>query len=204
MTTPILTRGTHFEDARAGRVFSQSATPLGLALPIYTATAIVGGLPIWNQPGSRMDIEVVRVDLAYGSGTSDFGAVGLMAGPLGSIATASGCSAFAATNPVNANLGRQGGSRAVSSNAGTVTVTAGVATPPVPGVAGAGWIRSLMSMNLEAVSGTAHGLIVASYDFHGSLVVPEGWLIYLASTKASVALFASCIIWKEIDKAAGS
>ncbi|KKM85183.1 hypothetical protein LCGC14_1291540, partial [marine sediment metagenome] len=31
--------GKHYEDCLAGRVFSQTPTPLGLAIPIYTATA---------------------------------------------------------------------------------------------------------------------------------------------------------------------
>lgn len=202
MATPFLSRGVHFEDARAGRVFSQSATPLGLAIPIYTATAIAGGMPIWNPPNSGHDIELISVDLSRGSGTADFGAVGVMAGQLNGIATASGCSAFAATNPVNARLDRQGGSVCISSNAGTVTVTAGVATAPVAGVVGAGWIRSLASINLEADTGTAHGVQIARYGFDGTLIVPPGWLVYLAATKASVALYASTVIWKEIKNAA--
>lgn len=196
--TPTFFRGKHFEDARAGRVYSQAATPLGLAIPIYTATAIAGGMPIWNPPGSGMDVELCRVDINYGSGTADYGSLGLMAGQLNSIATASGCSAFAATTPMNGYLGKQGGSRAMSSNTGTVTVTAGVATPPVAGVPGAGWLRSLASMNLEAQTGTAHGNLIVTYDFDGTLVIPPGWLVYLAATKATTALFASCVVWAEL------
>ena len=191
-------RGSYFDDVREGNVFSQSATPLGLAIPIYTATAIAGGMPIWNPPNSGVDVELIRVDLAYGSGTAEYASIGVMMGYVQAISTASGLSAFAATSAVNAYTARQGGSRVSSSNAGTVTVTAGVATAPVLGVTGAGWIRTLASINLEAQTGTAHGTIVASYSFSGTLVVAPGTLVYLAAGRASTALYASCVIWREV------
>lgn len=190
--------GRHFDATREGQVFSQAATPLGLAIPIYTATAIAGGMPLWNPPHSGVDVELISVTLGYGSGTSAYGTVGIMAGFVGSIATASGLSAMAATTPVNGYLNRMSGSKVVSSNAGTVTVTAGVATPPVQGVTGAGWIRTVASINLEAQTGTAHGALVPHFNLDGTLVVPPGVLIYLAATLASVALYASCIVWREV------
>lgn len=188
----------HFTDTWAGRVFSQSATPLGLAIPIYTATAIAGAMPLWNQPGSGVNIELIQVDIDYGSGTSAYGAIGLMAGPLQSIGTATGCSAFAATPPVNGFLLNGAGSKTTSSNAGTVTVTAGTAGPPVSGVPGAGWVRSIADMNLEAQTGTAQGTGIHSYFFNGTVLIPQGVLVYLAATLASAALFASTIVWKEV------
>lgn len=189
----------HYSDTLAGRVFSQSATPLGLAIPIYTATSIAGGMPIWNPPGSGVNVELISVDINRASGTADFGAVGLMAGSVNSIATASGMSAIAATVPVCGYIFGPG-SKVVSSNAGTVTVTAGVATAPVAGVAGAGWVRSLAAINLEADTGTAHTTSVSIYDFNGTVIVPPGVLVYLACTKASVALYATCVVWKEIPR----
>lgn len=190
--------GQHFSDTYAGRVFSQAATPLGLAIPIYTATAIAGGMPIWNPPGSNVNVELISVDVDYGSGTAAFASVGLMAGPLQSIATASGCSAFANTTPANGMLLGGNASKCSSSNAGAVTVTAGVATAPSLGTVGAGWVRSLASINLEAATGTAHGTGIQRYDFQGTVIVPPGVLVYLAATLASVALYASTIVWKEI------
>lgn len=195
---PVFGRGKHFDDCRAGRVYFQAATPLGLAIPIYTATAIAGGMPLWNPPGSGVDLELLRVDIGFGSGTSDFGSIGLMAGSVNGIGTASGMSAIAATTPQNGYLSKGGGAKAISSNAGTVTVTAGVATVPVAGVPGAGWVRTLFDINLEASTATPLGVGLHSYDFDGTLVVPSGWLVYLAATKATVALFASCIVWKEV------
>jgi hypothetical protein len=191
--------GLHYDDVIMGRVFSQAATPLGLAIPIYTATAIAGGMPIWNPPGSLVNVELIRIDLGYGSGTADYGSVGLMVGELESIGTATGCSAFAQTTAVNAlGMLATGGSKVRSSNAGTVTVTAGTATAAVPGIPGAGWARTIASINLEAQTGTAHGTTVASYDFGGTVVLTPGTLAYVACTKASVALYATCIVWKEM------
>lgn len=193
-----LLHGKHYIDALRGRLFSQATTPLGLALPIYTATAATGGsLPILNQAGSNVLVELVSVDCNRASGTADFGAIGLMAGFCSGIGTATGCSAFAAVPPMNGQLGLAGGSKVISSNAGTVTVTAGVATAPVNGVVGAGWIRSLFSFNLEADTGTAHANFPCHYDFDGSVIVPPGMIVYLAATKASVALMASTLVWKE-------
>lgn len=179
----------YFDDCRDGLVFSQSCTPLGLAIPIYTATAIAGGMPIWNKPDSRVDVELIRVDLAYGSGTADYGSVGLMARKLQSIATGSLMTALADTTPFNGSLFRGTASAVLSSNAGACTVTAGAAGD---------WVRTLAAINLEAQTGTAHGTVVASYDFGGTLVVPPGTLVYLAASKASVALYASTIIWREV------
>ncbi len=190
--------GLHYSDTLLGRVFSQAATPAGLALPIYTATAIVGGMPIWNPPGSNRNVELLIAEFEWVSGTAGIGSVGLMAGQLNSIATASGCSAFAATTPANGLLLGGNASKVQSSNAGTVTVTAGVATAPVGGVPGAGWVRSLASINLENSTTTPEPSTSIAYDFKGTVIVPPGVLIYFACSVASVALYASTITWKEI------
>ena len=195
--------GLHFSDTIAGRVFSQTPTPLGLAIPIYSATAIGGAgvcsLPIWNPPGSGVLVELIEINIERASGTSDFGAIGIMAGYVTAIGTATGCSALASTTPVNCYLGSQSGSRVVSNNgAGTVTVTAGTTGAPVQGTAGAGWVRTLFCFNLEADTGTAHANSICEKDMKGTFVIPPGVLIYLAATKASVALEASSIVWKEI------
>ena len=117
---------SYFDDTRAGNVFSQTSTPLGLAIPLYTATAATGGsIPIWNPPNSGVDVDILSVTISTASGTAVYGAIGFMMGYVQSIATASGLSAMAATNPVNCYTARQGGSKVISSNTGTVTVTAG-------------------------------------------------------------------------------
>lgn len=181
--------GLHYSDTVNGRVFSQAATPLGLAVPIYTATAIAGSMPIWNPPSSGVVVELIEVSIGYGSGTADYGSIGYMCRQLNAIATGEICTAFAATTPKNGYTFGGNASKVSSSNAGTVTVSAGVAGD---------WFRTLASINLEAQTGTAHGTSVAVFGFNGTLVLAPGTLAYLACTKASVALYASHVVWKEI------
>lgn len=184
-------KGRHYADCLDGRVFSQAATPLGLAIPIYTATALAGGMPVWNPKGSGVLVELISVDIGYGSGTADYASVGLMyiGTNQSNLATGAWITAFAETTPKNGRLGEGRASAVKSSNAGTVTVTAGAAGD---------WVRTVASINLEAQTGTAHGTVVAHYDFDGTVLVPPGGLVYLAATKASVALYASAVVWKEI------
>lgn len=186
-----LLHGKHYVDALRGRVFSQAATPLGLAIPIYTATALAGGMPILNPAGSGVNVELISVDIAYASGTADYAALGLMALNVGisNVATGAPITAFAETTPKNGLLFGGVASRVKSSNAGTVTITAGTATD---------WIRTLMGINLEAQTGTAHATQVSRVEFDGTIIVPPGVLVYLAATKATAALYASCVVWKEI------
>lgn len=183
-----LLHGKHYNDCLRGRVFSQSTTPLGLAIPIYTATAIVGGNPIWNPPNSGVNVELIAVCCGRASGTSDFGAVGLMARELAAIATGALCTAFAETTPFNGMLFGGNRSKVKSSNAGTVTVTAGAAGD---------WARTLFTHGVEA-DATATPIREHLYDFEGTVIVPPGVLVYLADTKATTALYATTIIWKEI------
>jgi hypothetical protein len=180
--------GKHFSDCLAGRVFSQANTNLGLAIPIYTATAIVGGMPIWNPPNSGVLVELISVTLGRASGTSDFGAVSLLARQLNAIATGEICTAFAATTPKNGYAFGGNATKVKSSNAGTVTVSAGVA--------GDTW-RHLASHSAEA-DATATGIHVEKFDFDGTCIVPPGVLVYVADTKATTALYAVDIAWKEI------
>lgn len=182
--------GKFYEQAISGQVFSQAATPLGLAIPIYTATALAGGMPIWNPLGSGKNVVLIDADFGYGSGTAAYASIGLMArsGCGSAIATGSQITAFAEVTPKNALLGAGNVSVAKSSNAGTVTATAGVA---------AEWVRTLASINLEAQTGTAHGLITCHYEFDGKVIVPPGTMVWFAATLASVALYASSVSWYE-------
>lgn len=185
-----LLHGKHYADCLAGRVFSQTTTPLGLAIPIYTATAIVGGQPIWNPPDSKVNVELISVEIGRASGTSDFGGVGLMARKLRAIATGEICTAFAETVPVNGILFGGNKHRTMSSNAGTVTVSAGAA---------ADFVRMLFSHSAEA-DATTTGIHSARHDFDGTVIVPPGVLVYLVDTKATTALYATTVVWKEIEQ----
>ncbi len=192
--------GLHFGDTWAGRVFSQSSLGTGLAIPIYNNTAITGGsLPILNPGGSNVNVELISLDIEYGgTGTAALTVVGLMSGFCAGIGTGTGCSALAATTPVNCNFGVIGGSKVISTNAGTVTVTAGTITPPVNGIVGAGWVRSLASLNLESTTGTAHGTLICNYTFNGTVCSPPGVITYFAGSLASVAVYSMTVVWKEV------
>ncbi len=202
-------QGLHYNDTLSGKLFMQPVTPLGLALPIYTATAIGGAgicaLPLWNPPGSNVIVELVSVDIDYGSGTADYGSVVLMGVPLNGVFTGSPCTALATTIPINGYLGGGNVSKVSSNNgAGTCTVVAGTAVAPT--ALAPGLVRNLADINLEAQTGTPQGVGIHTYVFNGTLSVPPGWMVYLASMRATTgALFASTLIWKEwfINSAVG-
>lgn len=187
--------GLHYTDTLAGRVFSQGGTPLGLAIPIYTATAIAGGMPLFNPPQSNRNVELIGADFNTASGTAVYGSIVLMALPLTAVATGQLCTAFAATTPVGGFLGG-GASKCLSSNAGTVTVTAGTAVAPA--ATAPGMVRGVAQINGEGAAAGLHTANVCHFDFQGTLIVPPGWMVYFACTLASVALITSTLVWKEI------
>ena len=182
--------GAHYEDCLEGRVFSHTPTPLGLAIPIYTATALAGGMPIWNPANSNVNVELIRATISWCSGTSAFGSVVLMhRNNLGTdIATGSEITAFAETVPFNGYLGQGRASRVKSSSAGTCTVTAGVDVEAV---------RTFFGTNVMADAGTSGGY-VCDHDFMGTVIVAPGTMVWVASTKATTALYSITLVWKEI------
>lgn len=195
--------GLHYSDTMAGRVFStvsNQTSIAGLAIPIFSATAVAGGNPILNPNGSNRNVELISVQIDYTSGTAAFEPIGIMVGDCAGIGTATGCSAFADGNTYirNGLYGGGNASKVFAGVGGTVTVTAGTATPPVPGVIGAGWLRSLASINLEAQTGTAHGTQITKFTFDGTLVLTPGHIIYLASVASTTALYNITWVWKEI------
>ena len=189
-----------YHTTREGRVFSQTCTPVGLAIPIYSATALAGGMPIWNPAGSGVKVVLLDYCAAYVSGTSVAAAFGLMArNGVGSvIATGSQITAFAETVPVNGRMGVVNaiagtgggeGSKVKSSNAGTVTVTAGVAAEFVQTMFGESALIATTAMNPYAIS----------FDFKGRIHVYPGTMVWVAGSAASGALLAQTISWEEID-----
>lgn len=182
--------GKHYEDCLAGRVFSHTPTPLGLAIPIYTATGLAGGMPIWNPSNSNVNVELISLNVGKASGTSAFFTVVLMhrKGLGNDVATGSEITAFAETTPVNGLLGAGRASQVKSSNAGTCTVTAGVAEEAIRSFHGTG----------VAADATAGGLEGFDHDFNGTVIVPPGSMVWVAATKATVALYCCTLVWKEI------
>lgn len=179
--------------------FSSSCTPLGLAIPIYTATGLAGGMPLWNPQGSGVKAVLTVYKAARASGTAAVFACGLMArnGCGSVIGTGQQITAFAETVAKNGKLGvvntvaGSGGgptSKIKSSNAGTVTVTAGVA---------AEWVETLGATGIEA-DATANGISYITHDFDGRIEVYPGTMVWVGATLASVALYAQTIGWYEV------
>ena len=182
--------GRHYEDCLAGRVFAHTPTPLGIAIPIYSGTALVGAMPIWNPSNSGVNVELISLQVGKTSGTSAFGAIVLMhrKGLGNDLATGSEITAFAETTPSNGLLGAGNVSKVKSSNAGTVTVTAGVAGEAIRSFHGTG----------IAADATAGGLEGFDHDFNGTVIVPPGSMIWVAGTKAMVAKYVTTLAWKEL------
>lgn len=185
----------------AGRVFSQTTTPAGLALPIYTTTAIcasgVCSLPLFNPPNSNRNVELISFDMHYATGTAAYSAIGMWGVPCQSVATGSPLAVFAQTTPNNNLFGAGNASKCLSSNgASAVTLTTGggtgAPTNTTPGI-----LRAIGSINLEAITGTAQGTEAVKYTFDGADLVPPGFAIYFAGTLASVALYCMTLTWKE-------
>lgn len=183
--------GKHYQDALAGRVFSQTPTPLGLAIPIYTATDLLAGSPVlWNPPNSGVRVELISYQAERASGVTAFSAIGLMARRLDAIATGAAMTALAEVTPINGNLLIGGAASKVRSSAGTgqTTVSAGAA---------ADFVRSMFAIS-PVIDTTAVDEAPKKHDFDGTVIVPPGVFVYIAGTKASVALYAQTLVWKEI------
>ena len=182
--------GKHYRDCLEGRVFSQTCTPLGLAPQVYTDTDLADCLPIWNPSNSGVNVELISYTASKASGTSAFMAGVLMArSGLGTdLGTGTEITAFAATTPLNGLLGAGRVSRVKSSNAGTSTMTAGVAGEAVRVLYGTG----------VADDGTENGINYTHIDFDGTILLPPGTMIWVTATTAGVALYCQTWVWKEI------
>ncbi len=172
-----------------GRVFSQTTTPLGLAIPIYTATAPLGNA-IWNPGGSGVMVKLLKYNFGRVSGTTAFSTFGVMVRKdvPSALATGAEITAFATTVPENGILGGGQVSKVKSSNAGTITITAGIA---------AEFVHQIGTM-LPEIDATASRSRVDEYDFDGLVQAGPGTLLWIAGTKASVALFSQTLMWEEV------
>lgn len=182
--------GKYDAAAKRGRLFHQTTTPLGLAIPIYTTVTPLGNV-LWNPQGSGVRVKLVSYGAVYVSGTAAYGSIVLMAqdGFGSDLATGSKITAFADTDPDNALFGGGEVSKIRSSNAGTVTITAF-------GTGDA--VRVLTSINLEAITATAHGnASEPMHDFDGQLSLMPGTLAFVGCRVASVALYAQTLVWEE-------
>ena len=195
----VLHGGKYYHVNEKYGLFSSANTPLGLAIPIYTDTALAGGMPVWNPAGSGVKVVLTKVNIARASGTAAVATFGLMArnGMGAVIGTGQQATAFAETTPINGKLGLVNGvagagggptSKVKSSRAGTVTVTAAVA---------AEWVETLGGTGIEA-NATTNGISLINHDFDGRIQVYPGTMVWLGSVLASVALYTVTIGWYEV------
>jgi hypothetical protein len=182
--------GSYYEAVAKGNVFIQTTTPLGLAIPIYTATA--PRVALFNPKGSGVNCSLMYIANNKVSGTPTASTVGLMrvenvgAGP----ATGAEVSVMAGNVPFNALIGSGNQSQTISASSGTVTTPAGVAGD---------FFYSLFHM-YAGVDATALAPTQNFHDFDGRVVVPPGTMIWLAGDVASVALFATTLAWEEVPE----
>ena len=183
-------RGRYAEQTKGGRVFFQTTTPLGLAIPIYTGTA--PRVALWNPLGSNVDVELISISAQRASGTTVEFAAGLMrvlnAGA--NVATGAVFTVFADDVPYSGQIGGTGASKVRSTASGTVTTTAGVA---------ADFFYSLFHSYAGVGTSTGDGT-AWNHEFNGKVIVPPGTGIYLAASVASVALYATTLAWAEHDR----
>ncbi|MCR4341808.1 MAG: hypothetical protein NUW01_18185 [Gemmatimonadaceae bacterium] len=188
--------GRYFETARNGRLFMQTTTPVGLAIPIYTGTA--PRVAIWNPPNSGVDAVLVSISAQRASGTTVEFAAGLFAAyGVDAVATGSFLTAFpgainvAKTLPTNALLGSGQSSRVLSTASGTVTATAWAAGDHIYSL-----FHSYAAIGSSTPDGTPW-----THDFDGKVIITPGTLVALAGSVASVALYATTLVWEEVDRA---
>ena len=181
--------GKYYESARDGNVFIQTTTPLGLAIPIYTSTA--PRCMLLNPSGSGKNAVLIRISAARASGTTVEFAAGLMrvlsvgAGP----ATGAPVSALPGTTPFNGLVGKGKTSQMISDFAGTIATTAGAA----------GDFFYSLFRSYAAIGTSTAGDGEMAHNFEGQVAVPPGVAIWLAASVASVALYATTLVWEEVD-----
>jgi hypothetical protein len=180
--------GAHYENAKRGNVFIAATTPLGIVIPIYTATAPT--LVLWNPSDSGKNFTLIRYTSSYVSGTSGVGVFGLskVFGAGSALGTAAPFSAFVATAPINGLLNAGTVSKAKVSISGTnALTTAGVA---------ADFFYPIYSITAEIVTSALNAVMI-SHDFEGVVILPPGTAIWTSGTVSSGASMAQSLIWEE-------
>lgn len=180
--------GKYYEATKRGNIFIQTTTPLGLAIPIYTGTA--PRCMLFNPPSSGKNAVLVRIAANRASGTTVEFTAGLSRVASTAVATGAPIAALPGTTPFNGLVGSGNASKMISDFSGTITLTsAGVA---------ADFFYSLFH-SYAGIGTSAINDNPISHEFDGAVVVPPGMAIYLAASVASVALYATTLVWEEVD-----
>lgn len=177
--------------ADAGRVFSVSTVVAGLAIPVSTTTAPT--VALWNPPGSKVRVNLLRYVIAAVSGTVAAGGIGFQwatanLSGLISTATKETYSVFSESEIVPAVIGSGAGSRIKASAAGTNTLTAAIVRFTSP----------CFTLGKDVVNTDIAGHQTLFYDFEGLVQLYPGVTIFPVGAAATGALFHQTIYWEEI------
>lgn len=193
----VLTSALHgrfYETAARGRLFFATTTPLGLAIPIYTGTA--PRVALYNPPNSGVNAVLLNISAQRASGTTVEFAAGLFAVTgIDSVATGAFITAFPGALNVardtvrNGILGRGNVNKVLAAISGTVTATAWGTGDHIYPL----W-HSYAAIGTSTTDGCPWNV-----DLDGRIVLPPGTLCGLAASVASVALYATSIVWEEVD-----
>ena len=178
--------GKYMEWCRRGWVYTASGTLL--TIPVYTT--LTNGPVLWNPAGSGKLVIPLKITLTPGGlGTPVItGLVGCYLNNAGS-APATGAPVITATNivPIGTNLGKQGTSTTLFSNA-TVTYTAQPSPFYYPGL-------SMWKSGTDAISTP----VTLFHDFEGAVQIQPGSLIAFGGTPAATSTtYITSILFAEI------
>lgn len=180
--------GKWYSQNYRGQVYHGSTPAAGVAVPISTTTAPV--FTLWNPAGSGKNFELIKLDVGTVTlGTrvvSDF-VLMQKTGCGSTIATGGVITAFAATpNSVFSGIvGAASQSVASFSSAGTVTL------------ATAATIFKNLPFSHDLASGGS--LPVMTYDFDGTVIIPPGVAVHIASNGAATgSTYGITLSWAEV------
>jgi hypothetical protein len=186
--------GRYYETAKNGRLFYQTTSILGLAIPIFSnATPRIA---IFNPPDSGVNVNLISVSAQRASGASVsfaagiFAAFGVQAVATGGFITAfPGAINVAPTPPRNGifNGGQQ--SRVLSTASGTVTMTAAFAATDCIYA----FLHGYAAVGTDTVDGFPW-----THDFDGKVLLPPATFATVAASAASVGLYCTTLMWEEV------
>ncbi len=186
VTVPL--HGQHYEAARRGQAFFASSADDGIAL---ITTATTGGHPtLWNPSGSGVNLSIIRLELAWASGTQAPGQLEWNVIQNAGSSHATGASIVTATK-VDASpclVGSGAASKAIWSP----TTNSFLVAPP--------FLRSTgIALATAVVTAAGIGAVQLKADYDGDFVIaPDTAIALTAGNATTTALFVVTITWEEI------
>ncbi len=189
-------RGKYGQACSTGRVFHFSTLVAGVTLPIFSATAQTYGLR--NPASSGVDLEFIRLEIGYLSGTQAPGDLVFCQAPNSSDVIATGSGGVTAATQAAGQTGFYGGARTGPSKCSTLTAITSVAPTVILRTLG------LSTYTMPATNAT-QGITYTGYVFDGTDILAPGQIILLASTVAAGAgVNVINVIAMEVPHAPGS